>query len=540
MYARMRLLGIGAVALALLAAVPARALEERIVLAPGGPAVHEARSQAPGARSGPGQASFDDWRADGAVLRRGFKGALEYALATDAYRAGTGTDLLLHFDGRPDAGAWNDEAGLWTARPGAGASIDSDLALFGSGAAAFRGAGSGLTLSPGPRALLARDSRFGDFSIEFWLYPANAENGEVVLMWQSLRKSGKDVLPQQLSCVITAGRLDWSFYGFFAPPETTKASYPSFPALTNLELAGRSPLVPRIWSHHLVRFDSSTGLLEYLVDGRPEAIAHVTSTGHEGGTVFTPAVGGGGDLFLGPEFSGLVDEFRLSRSFVGEPVQRPYGKDPALVVSPVVDLGFGHSRLVAIEAAMKVPGSSGIELSYRIAEEAAGWSLDRPGWIPLRADRPLPPGIFGRYVQVRAELFTDGGGTLTPSLSALTLRYEPDPPPPPPARVVAFPKDGAIELRWTRVPVADLGGYLVYYGENPGEYLGRVAVEGESPIDAGQALSITLSGLRNGQLYFFAVASYDAAVGATPAFRPSTRAGDFSDEVAARPSRTAP
>jgi hypothetical protein len=142
-------------------------------------------------------------------------------------------------------------------------------------------------------------------------------------------------------------------------------------------------------------------------------------------------------------------------------------------------------------------------------------------------------------VQVRAELYADGTGTLTPALSSLKLRYEPDPPPPPPAKLMAIAKNGAIELRWTRVPVSDLGGYLVYYGDSPGEYFGTSATEGPSPVDAGQNLSLVLSGLQNGRLYYFAVASYDGPGLAATGGNPPSRAGDFSNEIAARPSRTA-
>jgi hypothetical protein len=537
MYVRMRLKGIGAVALVMLAAVPARALEERIVLSPGLPSVHDAGPAVPGSPVVAKPPSFGDWQSDGAALRKGFRGEPEYVVAHQAYKVTPDTDLLLHFD---EAG-WREETGEWTVQPGKGSGLDRDRAVLGAGAASFRGPDSELDLNPGPRALLARDSRFRDFSIEFWLYPANAENGEILLMWQSIRKAGKDALPQELACTVDSGRLSWSFYGFFAPPEGIASAKPgAFPALTHIDLAGRMPLLPRSWSHHLLRFDGDTGLLEYLVDGVPEAITYVTSTGREGGTVFEPAVGGTNPLRLAADYAGLIDEFRISRSFVAEPNLKPYGRDAALVLSPIADLGYGHSRLVAIDASFRSPGTTGVELSYRIADETAAWTLDRPEWLPLRSGAKLPATALGRYVQVRVELFPDGSRTLTPALSSLVIRYEPDPPPPPPSKVLALAKDGAVELRWARVPVADIGGYLVYYGEGPGDYFGKAALEGRSPVDAGESISLTLTGLQNGRIYYFAVASYDGPGLASRGGNPAVRAGDCSPEVAARPSRTAP
>lgn len=542
MYGRMYLFGNGTartlaacLSFAMLAAVPARAIEERIVVSPGQPAVREAAPDVTvvGKEVAP---TFGDWTADGATLRMGYRGAPEYVIAHDLYKSDSDTDLLLPFDG----GSIADIAGHWTVDGRSGPSLETSQAVLGDSSASFTGPDSTLELLPGPKALLAAGARSRDFSIEFWLYPANAENGEVVLMWQSLRKSGKEALAQQISCLVSSGRLSWNFSGFFVPPEGAYRGTGIFPSSTSYTLTARSPLLPRTWSHHLIRFDGDSGLLEYLVNGVPEAMTYITSTGHEGGTVFEPTVGGASPLKIAPDYAGLVDELRIERAFVESPSLHPYGRDPALVLTPVVDLGYTHSRLLGIDVQAKVPGTTSIELYYRIADEAAAWRLDRPDWIPLRAGQAPPDTARGRFVQVRAELYADGSGTISPSLSSVVFRFEPDPPPPPPAKVLAIPHDGSIELRWTRVPVADLGGYLIYYGDNPGEYFGAGAHEGASPVDAGNALSFTLTGLTNGRLYFFAIASYDAAGSPASGGTPTARAGDTSVEVAARPSRTAP
>ncbi len=271
------------------------------------------------------------------------------------------------------------------------------------------------------------------------------------------------------------------------------------------------------------------------MDGVPEAAAHATSTGREGGVVFSPAIGATSSLAVAGDYSGLLDELRISRRWIEKPALRPLGRDPGLVLSPVVDLGFGNSRLLAAEARSTTPGASSVELYYRIADSWAAWRLDDPPWLPFRSGEALPDSARGRYLQFRAELYPDGGGRLGPSLSSIGLRYEPDPPPPPPARLAAEPRNGAIELRWSRVPESDLAGYLVYYGDAPGEYFGTGAAEGPSPIDAGAATSLLVSGIANGRLLYFAVAAYDSA-----ALRggSASRAGEFSTEVSARPSRT--
>ena len=193
-----------------------------------------------------------------------------------------------------------------------------------------------------------------------------------------------------------------------------------------------------------------------------------------------------------------------------------------------------------------------VEFAYRIADSWAGWSSDTPAWIPLRPGEALPDSARGRYVQVKAELYPDGSGLESPSLSSITLRFEADPPPPPPARLVAYPKDGAVELHWTKVPAAELAGYLVYYGDRPGEYFGTGADQGPSPIDAGNTTALTVTGIPDGRLLYFVVAAYDSAPdpdaglpradagnGGAAKDRAESRSGEFSPETAARPSRTA-
>ena len=71
-----------------------------------------------------------------------------------------------------------------------------------------------------------------------------------------------------------------------------------------------------------------------------------------------------------------------------------------------------------------------------------------------------------------------------------------------------------MSLEWAPVQDPDIGGYLVYYGDRSGRYFGTGSEQGASPVDVGSATSITLSGLENGTLYFFAVRAYERVEGA--------------------------
>ena len=71
---------------------------------------------------------------------------------------------------------------------------------------------------------------------------------------------------------------------------------------------------------------------------------------------------------------------------------------------------------------------------------------------------------------------------------------------------------GQVTLAWDPVSAPSLSGYRLYYGQNSGSY--------SSQLDAGTQTTYTVSGLTDGQTYYFAVTAYDA-----------DEESDFSNEV---------
>jgi hypothetical protein len=473
---------------------------------------------------------------------------------------GEAPDLSLSFDEKtPDS--FRDSTGRYRiAVSPALEAVDRRFSRAGTGAALFSGpslpGGAGGTSGPliiepqSRNALFAPGSRIRDFSLEFWLYPFNMENGEQILSWTSSRQVPAVQTPaggasqtrhvfQQIQCMALKNRLQWSFTDFFTSPEGA--------ARLNITIAGTSPVVPKSWNHHLIRFDSLTGMLEYLVNGKTEAIEYASSTGHEGGEVYTPIAGEGGSFTLG-KFMGIMDEFKIHGVWIAKPTVQKYPLRGGRMETRTIDLGEGNSGVLKVEAAGGRVSTGGArinsefqengrflfaddsELQFFIRTTENPYNWDEAGWRNFSPGDDLA-GIRGRYVQIAVDFYPSADSETSPYLETLRITYLPDEPPLPPASLVAAAADGGVRLRWKNSPDTDTAGYLVYYGTGRDDYFGGDAIQGVSPIDAGKQNTILIDGLTNGTLYYFRVAAYDRRNTGGASFH----AGEFSREVSARP-----
>ena len=459
--------------------------------------------------------------------------------------AGASVDLELSFDeGRPLSYA--DSRGRYEVfvSPELNA---APLSRKGSGAALFGGAGKAdsgpLELRPRKTALFAPGSRVRDFSIEFWLYPQSVENGMQIFSWNSSKSGNRGGYTYQyIQCVLSRNRIQWNFGDFFYSPGNETGM--------SLTLSG-PPLLPRAWSHHLIRFDADLGLLEYLVDGRVEALDYTTSTGREGGEVYTPVIGDDSRIVLGGRFSGMMDEFRVYSSYLDSPALTKYPASGGRVETRTLDLGKTNSRILKLEAF----GGRSSDASGKIRNEYAGngflsfqdhscvnffirasnspYRWNEVPWVPVKPGTTLQER--GRYVQIAADFYPSGDGETSPYLSELRVIYRAADPPPPPAMVTAAACNGAVELAWKASASREVGGYLVYFGTAKGEYFGDRDIL-KSPIDVGNRTSVRLEGLCNGTLYYFAIAAYGMPEPSYDGMRMiPPEPGEFSRELAARP-----
>ncbi|MBN2553300.1 MAG: hypothetical protein JXB06_11055 [Spirochaetales bacterium] len=454
------------------------------------------------------------------ILREGRWATADLALKEAQYTVDPRTDLLIHFDELP----FQDSSGRYQVAA-------EDLLLsrrevaFGEGSGGFSSGKGGLHLTPRPGALFHQGTWIRDFSIEFWLYPALLSDGEQIFLWQGARWNGETVAHQELRCTVKDRTLEWVFENLFTG---------TMGQTTSIRLRGITGLVPRDWHHHLLRYDSRIGMLEYLVDGTPEAI---TYTKDSSGSVLLPFTGdaGPGELTIGQGFTGFMDELRICPAFVESPNLSRFTNEIGVFESSVFDLGYTGTSLKRIDAVFRAPGDSAVYFYFRMTDRADADTSGIP-WNQFEAGRPLsdryPAVSRGRYLQVMVELYPDGSRRLSPELSELRLVYEQDLPPAPPTGLYAEAGNGKVRLYWNPVNEEDLGGYYLYYGSQPGSYRGTDSDLGPSPIDVGQVSQFECTGLSNGRLYYFAVVAYDLT---DPPHRSL-----FSREVSARPSGLLP
>jgi hypothetical protein len=465
----------------------------------------------------------DEWRAivvdERITVQPGRRGYLDLTLEAFRHEVEETTELLLHFDATP----LGDAAGRYVVSGGA-QELTRTAQRTGSGALLVDGPEDRLVLVPRPESAFRPGNEWGSFSIEFWYYPAVLSDGAMILNWTAREGPELDHRVQELSIETERGTTVARFANFFIRPDGTGAA---------VTLRGPRHLIPRRWAHHLIRFDETTGLIEYLVDGVVADLTHVSSTGRQDGSVFYPRIAryAGDGLVLAEGLVGALDELRIERRFVDEPALQAFPDQGGEIITDYLDLGSSGARLTRIDASYDAPGFSDVFLFYRISE-VHGIEPGADDWIPVEPGAAITDAR-GRFLQVRAELLPDTRDGIAPSLSEISVSFQPNPPPLPPTPLRAVPHDGAVTIDWGDVHDPGIEGYLVYYGDQSGRYFGTQSDLGPSPIDVGNATSVTISGLENGTLYFFAVQAYGSSY---PGPHESGHA-ELSRELAARPAR---
>lgn len=390
----------------------------------------------------------------------------------------------------------------------------------GTGAALSVPGAGGIVLRGSPGTLFGGMGDALSFTIEFWLLPAVTENGSSLFRYRTAYSGSLGQVYQYIDASVFRNHIEWTFSNIWI------GSNGPLPRVT---LSAGDNLVPGMWSHHALVYDAEYGLLEYRVDGLVQQVRYMTLTGREGGTLMPAFLGESAPLEIASSFSGIVDEFRISRgarqvSSVDERHRLlvPFNRNSGRFVSRPIDSGGIRSLLNRIEVVESLPTGTGTAWFVRSGTSFYDWTEDSPPWIPVVPGKPVS-GIEGRFFQVSGELYPDASGHRSPVVTSVRLVLHADEPPLPPPRFLVEAGDRSIRVSWKPSIDRDVIGYLVYIGDRPGEYL-----HPRSPVDAGKNLSLVIDGLQNGKQYVVAIAAYDDAGRTSP--------GPLTAEMTVRPS----
>ncbi len=452
-------------------------------------------------------------------IRNGKFGYNSLTLTSSPSKISEKTDMYLSFDFADPV----EETGTYILSAYSTVQSGVKSAKFGEGAGIFSSHSEtgGITLKPEKGAFFFGDSAVHSFTIEFWIRPQVTENGSLILKWWSSLNNTNATMFQNITAGISKNKMEWSFFNIWQNKNKG----------LDIKLAGKNNVIPETWSHHLVTYNENTGLLEYRMNGKVEDIRYLTETEKEGSQILYSMLGTCSDVIIGSKYTGLIDEFKITGFFSeqGMPWEihrlfEKYAPEGGRAESNLIDTHGNKSCATILKADCNLPEQTDAEFFIRAADNPFNWNDDFPVWKPVILNQKIK-NVKGRYFQLACSLYPNSDGNKTPFIHSITLEYEKDEPPLPPSKIIAKPMNGSVFLSWSPSVSFDVKGYLIYFGEQKGEYF----AEG-SPIDAGNNLNFKIDNLKNGKIYFFAVAAYDEPYG--------EHAGEISKEAWARPMQS--
>lgn len=461
------------------------------------------------------------------------KGNIFLVLKDGEYLPTDTTKLLLHFNDL----LVKDETGNFYVKQNLSQNSQT-IKKLGRGAAVFDGKENPIVLTQRAEGIVPGEIYSEDFSIDFWISGHSFASGETIFFLENYLSSKNTFHPQFLKCYLDERKVTWQIKNFFLTSDLKEFEF---------KLQGKKGLIPHVWSHHLLRYDSSLGLMEYLVNGIPEDVIYVNPSGEETGETLPTYFGKSGKIIIGDRFTGLIDELRLDFSFVSNVDIAKYKNYYGTYISMPIDLGHSKSSVIRIEPKHILPAGTDIIYYYYLSDSpAATAAADSPLWKELSSSEythnnrsfsdisyPLSDFNIGRFLHLKAVMFSNGEGSLTPKVSSIKIIYDKKTPPPPPASVVVRAEDEGVKIVWSEVIDPDLDGYLVYFGERPNQYFGVSKKGIASPIDVGLKNQLVINNLESGRTYYFSVVAYYKTVSVVGI--PILEGGAFSEEVSVRP-----
>ncbi|MCR9143354.1 MAG: LamG domain-containing protein [bacterium] len=432
-------------------------------------------------------------------------------LRTISYHGDRSNLMYLDFDQEvPEL--LRDQAGRY--RIGEANYIFNADARHGRGAALFNRLENRVVIRS-PEELWPGTGPSGDFTIEMWLKPIYFYRKNIIFRKLNMLEGKR----RGLQIFVEDDRLYVHGENLF---EDARGQ------LHSLRLGSRTAVRTQEWMHLSVSFEASKGLMRLFLNGEEETVAAAADKSGVWQMVFHPL--DRSPIVLAETYAGALDEFRIARDAL-RPGDRPGQATANTTTYAPLRLDYqtmrGEQRVGTVVSEVLRPKSDarpgGVgdmhpagftarsgRVSYR-ASEPAGTILNfyvRASKQPFAKDtseRELPWRRLSQsgetytlpmfsYFQWRAELQADPTGAHTPVLHDLSLDFVPLTPPPAPGKLKLVPGlehlRRAAVLEWDQSPDSQVqaagGGYYIYYGLRPGEYLGRLSMNAAGqPIQKG-------------------------------------------------------
>ncbi|AAX16966.1 fibronectin type III domain-containing protein [Borrelia hermsii] len=363
-----------------------------------------------------------------------------------------------------------------------------------------------------------------DFTIQFWAYRSTSVTGEVIVSWNGYKNIKGVWLDQAIRLESEGGTFVWNFNNVFLNNNGEPIK---------IKLKSDDDFIPKEWHLHTVRYRQKDGLLEYLIDSKPQAIEYVTADKREG-FGYLLNIGNFIDFALGQYFTGAIENFEIHKSF--EDVNSAFfSRDKGYIITEPIKLSKDYSQILSIEFDSVKPKDTDIFYYYRL-DNKVFYETGKNGeikknltgdWIHFDPKNGFPKFDVSKYIQIKVEFYPSGDPVESPVLYGMIVTYIPEAAPFPPLITKAVPGSGEILIEWFPVINSNIGGYYIYIGVSPGNYHGKAGSIFTSPIDVGNQTSFRITGLENGRLYYVSVASYN--------LDKSVNEASFSKEISVRP-----
>ncbi|ANF33926.1 hypothetical protein A7978_02260 [Borrelia turicatae] len=374
------------------------------------------------------------------------------------------------------------------------------------------------------KAFFCSGNVISDFTIQFWAYRSTSVTGEVIVSWNGYKNIKGVWLDQAIRLESEGGTFVWNFNNVFLNDNGEPIK---------IKLRSDDDFIPKEWHLHTVRYRQKDGLLEYLIDSKPQAIEYVTADKREG-FGYLLNIGNFIDFTLGQYFTGAIENFEIHKSF--EEVHNAFfSRDKGYIITEPIKLSKDYSQILSVEFDTVKPKDTDIFYYYRL-DNKMFYGTDKNGkikknltgdWIHFDPKNGFPKFDVSKYIQIKVELYPSGDPVDSPSLYSMILTYIPEAAPFPPLITKAVPGAGEILIEWFPVISSNVGGYYIYIGVSPGNYHDKAGNILTSPIDVGNQTSFRITGLENGRLYYISVASYN--------LDKSVNEASFSKEISVRP-----